>query len=902
MTNTTTPAESIGAQAGASFYRWEVADKPIAILFSLDLMDRMEREVLESFKAVTKRGSEIGGVLGGRVVAGSQPTVIVERFEAVECDYSRGPLYLLSDEDKVRMTEALHRVSASGSVAGFFRSNTRRELVLDEEDQSVAKEFFSDPNHVFLLVRPFAMKPSAGGFFFWENGQLTENSYQEFPFKRAELVKNFSQFIVAAPESAAAKEPLVMPKRDERPAAPPITMRREEPRPVVAPPVAPPRREEAAAPPPVFKREEPRQSPVAPPRREEAAAPPPVFKREEPRQSPVMPPRREQAAAPPPVFKREEPRQGPVMPPRREQAAAPPPVFKREEPRQSPVMPPRREEAAAPPPVFKREEPRPSPVAPPRHEEALAPAPPPVFKREEPRPSPVMPPEPEEAQAPVPPPVFKREERSAPPMMRKRDERPPIVPSLPKREERPSGPTLVSRREEPPAAPAPPPVQKREEVPPAPAVTVKREERPPVVVKREEKPAQVVVKREEPATAKVEEKPVATKQAEAVVVAPPKKDERVKVEPSKPEPKSQPATFAPVAEPAEESKPGAFARFKWVIAAVVVLAVLGAGYYMFFRPAASPAGTTQVADTSLGLKVENNSGQLQLSWNRTAPLVLSATRGTLTINDGDHKEDVDLDLATLHTGSVDYAPISNDVSFRLEVVDQKSGKSQAETVRRLTGRPSAAIAATTTPGQQEPAAAAKPENTKSTASVQPAPVPVAPPPPAPVVESSTAVTKEVPKQNTLAARLRAAPELPPSMDSPQVPLGGSAPGGALSVPPPPVPAQKTQPPPQTAKSAPAPVASSASGKVGGVAQPATILRRVAAVYPSIARSSHISGIVRVRATIGTNGKVKHATAISGPQILRSAAVDSVMKWLYNPAILDGEPVEIETQVDVSFQM
>ncbi len=67
MTNTTSPAESIGAPSGAaSFYRWEVAGKPIPILFSLDLMDRLEREVLESFKAVTKRGSEIGGVLGGR--------------------------------------------------------------------------------------------------------------------------------------------------------------------------------------------------------------------------------------------------------------------------------------------------------------------------------------------------------------------------------------------------------------------------------------------------------------------------------------------------------------------------------------------------------------------------------------------------------------------------------------------------------------------------------------------------------------------------------------------------------------------------------------------------------------------------------------------------------------------
>jgi hypothetical protein len=193
MTNLTDPPDPTGdPNWAASFYRWEVAGKPIAILLNLDLMDRLEREATESFKTVSRRGSEIGGVLGGRVIAGSRSTVIIERFEPVECDYSRGPLYALSGADKERVKQALERTAGTGggmSVVGFFRSNTRRDLVLDEEDQVVAKEFFSDPNHVFLLVRPFAMKPCLGGFFFWENGQLANESYQPFPFKRAELGK-----------------------------------------------------------------------------------------------------------------------------------------------------------------------------------------------------------------------------------------------------------------------------------------------------------------------------------------------------------------------------------------------------------------------------------------------------------------------------------------------------------------------------------------------------------------------------------------------------------------------------------------------------------------------------------------------------------------------------------------
>jgi hypothetical protein len=86
------------------------------------------------------------------------------------------------------MRQTLERIANAGgaaSVVGFFRSHTRRELVFDEEDQAVAGEFFSNPNHVFLLVKPFAFKPCLGGFFFWENGQIAKASYRQFPFKRA---------------------------------------------------------------------------------------------------------------------------------------------------------------------------------------------------------------------------------------------------------------------------------------------------------------------------------------------------------------------------------------------------------------------------------------------------------------------------------------------------------------------------------------------------------------------------------------------------------------------------------------------------------------------------------------------------------------------------------------------
>jgi len=461
------------------------------------------------------------------------------------------------------------------------------------------------------------------------------------------------------------------------------------------------------------------------------------------------------------------------------------------------------------------------------------------------------------------------------------------------------------------------------------------------VAKREEKPVAppVVSRREEPAPPKPEEKPVVAKQpAETVVVAPPPKREepvkveQVKVEPPKAEPvkiepvkveavKAAPPKVAPVvAAPveripvatAEAAAPSAFARFKWVIVALVVVLLLGGGAFVFMRSSATVA-PAKTADTLLGLKVETNAGQLLLSWNRAATIVSTATRATLTINDGDHKEDVDLDLATLHNGSIVYSPISNDVSFRLEVADQKTGKSEAGSVRRLAGRPSAAVAASVPQQVQQPPArqTQAPNEQRPT---QPAQVASAPQqPPAAVVSAGPAVTKEPVKENSLASRLRAAEptEIPaaPTLDSQpsQMAQNTSNIPGSVVAPPPPVTAQaqqrQTQAAPQQRASAtaPAPVTQTAS-RIGGQAQEAKVLKRAAAVYPMIARTSHIVGIVRVHAIIGKNGRVRKATAMSGPQILRSSAVDSVMKWVYSPAILDGEPVEAETQVDVNFQM
>ncbi|MGC9971486.1 MAG: TonB family protein [Bryobacteraceae bacterium] len=842
MTNSTIPAEAVGSPSPVTAsFRWEVPTKSTCIQISLDLIDRLEREVIESFKAVTKRGSEVGGILLGRIARADKRTVFVENYESVTCDYSRGPLYLLSDPDKDQLRQVLQRLKSSPlSVVGFFRSNTRKDLVIDQdEDVAIAQEFFSDPNCVFLLVKPFAMKPSTAGFFLWEDGRIPPESPLQFPFRRSELQKGFPQLIVqpgedksaatAAPAPVAREEragPVVVPKREERPPlSPPPALKREEPK--LGPVVVPPKRDE----PPVAKREEPAPPPVIPPKREER---PPV--------APLSFRREERPAVVPPPPKREEP----AAPPKREERAAPPPIL------------PKREERPAPLPLnLKREERLAAPIVAPKREE---PAPPPLApKREEPAPPPV---------------TARREER--PPILPKREERPIPVPSVakpaqpvtpkpeepPKREERPPVQPIVAKREEP--APAPP-AEKKEE---------RKEERAPVAQKREER-------KEERA---------------AVAAAPAKLEPAPAVAPVK----AEEPVLAAAEEPAKRGK-------IWLWAAIVVVLLLAAGGYYVYR-LRTVAPEVKPVDTSLALKVERNAGQLVLSWNRDADLVKTAQTATLTITDGDHTEDVPVDVGQLRGGSVVYAPITNDVSFKLEVNDQKRGISKSESVRVLAGRPSPLMQQ----APPKPVAAAEPKGLPTSATSVPppqtsTPAPVSVQTPTPPVEQPkpSAPVKVAEAKPASAPGTVTFPEPPPiERQNPAIPARVNLAPTTPVVPPPsavtkPAPAK---PAPGAVQTPPAAPSESAALKVGGNVQEARVISRVPPAYPQLARQARVAGTVKVEATIGKDGRVRAARAVSGPPLLRRAAEDAVRQWKYQAGMLNGEPTEVTTQVDVSFTL
>jgi protein TonB len=81
-----------------------------------------------------------------------------------------------------------------------------------------------------------------------------------------------------------------------------------------------------------------------------------------------------------------------------------------------------------------------------------------------------------------------------------------------------------------------------------------------------------------------------------------------------------------------------------------------------------------------------------------------------------------------------------------------------------------------------------------------------------------------------------------------------------------------------------------------------LLRKIEPQYPQMAKIAHIQGDVILAATISKNGAIENLHQVSGHPILVQAAMEAVKQWKYKPYLLNGEPVEVETTIKVSFKM
>ena len=87
----------------------------------------------------------------------------------------------------------------------------------------------------------------------------------------------------------------------------------------------------------------------------------------------------------------------------------------------------------------------------------------------------------------------------------------------------------------------------------------------------------------------------------------------------------------------------------------------------------------------------------------------------------------------------------------------------------------------------------------------------------------------------------------------------------------------------------------------GVSQ-GLLIKKVQPAYPPLARQARIQGTVLLQAEISKDGTIENLRLISGHPMLAPAAIEAVKQWRYKPYMLNGEPVAVETQVQVNFTL
>jgi protein TonB len=129
-------------------------------------------------------------------------------------------------------------------------------------------------------------------------------------------------------------------------------------------------------------------------------------------------------------------------------------------------------------------------------------------------------------------------------------------------------------------------------------------------------------------------------------------------------------------------------------------------------------------------------------------------------------------------------------------------------------------------------------------------------------------------------------------------VAGGTPGGVLGGIIGSVPTAALPPPPPPVKKDIAPKRIT----IGGNVQQAKLVRQPKPVYPPLAKQARISGVVHLAAVISKDGTIQDLKVISGHPLLIPSALEAVKQWVYQPTLLNGEPVEVSTQIDVNFTL
>src|SRR5579864_7349323 len=125
-------------------------------------------------------------------------------------------------------------------------------------------------------------------------------------------------------------------------------------------------------------------------------------------------------------------------------------------------------------------------------------------------------------------------------------------------------------------------------------------------------------------------------------------------------------------------------------------------------------------------------------------------------------------------------------------------------------------------------------------------------------------------------------------------VAGDIPGGAMGGV---IGSMQTTPPPDSTQTGTPQRVRVSSGVSQGL-----LVKKVNPQYPEDARAARIQGVVVLKANIDKEGSVSNLELVSGHPMLVPAAIEAVKQWKYRPYLLAGRPVEVETQIQVSFTL
>jgi hypothetical protein len=148
---------------------------------------------MKGFDAIPRSGrrAEVGGILLGR---SGKDEIVVDDFEPVLCEHRFGPSFRLSDSDRIAWRETVQRIRlrAEFAIVGWYRTDTREEFALSEDDRELLESELHQDGDVILLIQPTQSQPYEAKLFIRADGQLREipqATYFEFDRRASSVVR-----------------------------------------------------------------------------------------------------------------------------------------------------------------------------------------------------------------------------------------------------------------------------------------------------------------------------------------------------------------------------------------------------------------------------------------------------------------------------------------------------------------------------------------------------------------------------------------------------------------------------------------------------------------------------------------------------------------------------------------